>query len=311
MSALKRQNCKLFHDGDSCHIETSLLICWVNQWTGLYMIGSFVVKELEWRYLRDKSPSSSKVRNDKCIWEIHLTTLILYKGKLSQKSTNGKKLNSITRFRADDKLRKMYFLKNNNLTLKTRRAKSIVKEVMNHASCFSNYTVITAQEWRFSYGKNCSIFDKTFHAVKELLYRCVKSVRIRSYSGPHFPAFGMNTERQRLSFRIQFECGKMRTRITPNMDTFYAMNIINDTHTEQELVLCWIQYKIHWNTRLAASDVFICLHNQLSYLIPLWYRCLKNVVHQIGSKNEWLLLSVTFTAKLELVFILTLENHFS
>ena len=24
---------------------------------------------------------------------------------------------------------------------------------------------------------------------------CVKSVRIRNYSGPHFPAFGLNTER--------------------------------------------------------------------------------------------------------------------
>ena len=24
---------------------------------------------------------------------------------------------------------------------------------------------------------------------------CVKSVRIRSYSGPYFPAFGLNTER--------------------------------------------------------------------------------------------------------------------
>ena len=94
----------------------------------------------------------------------------MYKGKVSQKSTNGKKLSSRTRFRADDKLRKMSFLKNNNLTLKTRRAKSIVKKVMNHASCFSNYTVMTAQEWRFSYRKNCSIFHKTFHAVKELLY---------------------------------------------------------------------------------------------------------------------------------------------
>ena len=33
-------------------------------------------------------------------------------------------------------------------------------------------------------------------------------------------------------------------------------------------------------------------------------------VHQLGSKNEWLLLSVTFTAKLELVFVLTFENAF-
>ena len=26
------------------------------------------------------------------------------------------------------------------------------------------------------------------------VYHCVKSVRIRSYSGPYFPAFGLNTE---------------------------------------------------------------------------------------------------------------------
>ena len=55
---------------------------------------------------------------------------------------------------------------------------------------------------------------------------------------------------------------------------------------------------------------FICLHNQV-LLIPLSYRCLKNVIHQIDSKNEWLLLAVTFTAKLELVFVLTSDNSFS
>ena len=42
-------------------------------------------------------------------------------------------------------------------------------------------------------------------------YHCVKSVRIRSYSGPHFSAFG---------------CGKMRTRITPNTDTFYTVYVM-------------------------------------------------------------------------------------
>ena len=54
----------------------------------------------------------------------------------------------------------------------------------------------------------------------------MKSVRIRSYSGPHFPVFGLNTERYSVSLRIQSECGKMRTRITPNTDTFYAVQII-------------------------------------------------------------------------------------
>ena len=53
---------------------------------------------------------------------------------------------------------------------------------------------------------------------------CVKSVRIRSYSGPHFPAFGLNKERYSVSLRIQSACLKYRTRITPNMDTFHAVS---------------------------------------------------------------------------------------
>ena len=55
---------------------------------------------------------------------------------------------------------------------------------------------------------------------------CVKSVRIQSYSGLDFPTFGLNTERYRVSLRLQSECGKMRTRITPNTDTFHAVIVI-------------------------------------------------------------------------------------
>ena len=58
---------------------------------------------------------------------------------------------------------------------------------------------------------------------------CVKSVRIRSYSGPHFPAFGLNTERYSVSLRMQSKCGKMRTRITPNADTFYTVEYTDPT----------------------------------------------------------------------------------
>ena len=52
---------------------------------------------------------------------------------------------------------------------------------------------------------------------------CVKSVRIRSYSSLHFPSFELNTGRYSVSLRIQSKCGKMRTRITPNTDTFHAV----------------------------------------------------------------------------------------
>ena len=51
----------------------------------------------------------------------------------------------------------------------------------------------------------------------------LKSVHIWSYSGPHFPAFELNTERYSASLRIQSKCGKMQTRVTPNMDTFHVV----------------------------------------------------------------------------------------
>ena len=45
-----KQICKehqLFHDGGGYHIEKSPLICTANQWTGFYMIGTSVKKELK------------------------------------------------------------------------------------------------------------------------------------------------------------------------------------------------------------------------------------------------------------------------
>ena len=56
---------------------------------------------------------------------------------------------------------------------------------------------------------------------------------------------------------------------------------------------------------------FICLHNQLSSFNSIIVQMSEKRVHQIESKNEWLLFSVTFTAKLELVFVLTVESAFS
>ena len=52
---------------------------------------------------------------------------------------------------------------------------------------------------------------RPFSDLKE--EHCVKTVRIRSYSGPHFSAFGLNTERY--------------SRMTPNTDTFYAVIIFS------------------------------------------------------------------------------------
>ena len=65
---------------------------------------------------------------------------------------------------------------------------------------------------------------------------CVKSVRIWCYSGPHFPAFGLSTERYGVSLRIQSECRKMRTRITLDTNTSHAINV----------TLIYVQSTVTW-----------------------------------------------------------------
>ena len=51
----------------------------------------------------------------------------------------------------------------------------------------------------------------------------VKNVHIRSFFGSYFPTFGLNTKRYGVSFRIQSECGKIRTRKTPNTNTLHTV----------------------------------------------------------------------------------------
>ena len=68
---------------------------------------------------------------------------------------------------------------------------------------------------------------------------CVKSVPNRSYSGPYFPAFGLNKERYRVSLRIQSECGKIRTRITLNTDTFYELISLENKKNPHKTVLIY------------------------------------------------------------------------
>ena len=53
------------------------------------------------------------------------------------------------------------------------------------------------------------------------------------------------------------------------------------------------------------------MFTQLTFNSIMLQMSKKDMVHQIDSKNEWLLLSETFTAKFELVFVLTFENAFS
>ena len=69
--------------------------------------------------------------------------------------------------------------------------------------------------WAFNYlflNESFTWCDRYYKFSFSHRLHCVKSVRIRSNFGRHFPTFG-----------IQSKCGKMWTRITPNTDTFYAV----------------------------------------------------------------------------------------
>ena len=99
------------------------------------------------------------------------------------------------------------------------------------------------------------------------LLHCVKSIRIRSYSGPHFLTFGLNSKRYSVSLRIQSECEKMRTKITPNTSTFYAVLHISLIY---QITICCsivIYFAVVWFT------CFLCLFQEEIFLKQLAIHC--------------------------------------
>ena len=84
-----------------------------------------------------------------------------------------------------------------------------------------------------------TVYCITFFIISRVtshMCHCVKSVRIRSYSGPHFSLSRIRTEYGETlrispnSVRMRENAGKMGTRITPNTDTFYAVCYMTCTH---------------------------------------------------------------------------------
>ena len=95
---------------------------------------------------------------------------------------------------------------------------------------------------------------------------CMKSAHVRNYFRPHFPTFGLNTERYWVSLRIQSECGKIRTRRTPNTDTFYAVS----------------EERVHW------WRVFLLKLTFFNENMKIWYKmkvCLDDKTDSFSSKH--------------------------
>ena len=83
-------------------------------------------------------------------------------------------------------------------------------------------------------------------ANRKFISHCVKIVHIPSFSGPYFPASGINTERYGVSLRIQSESGKIRTRKTPNTDNFHGVSL--SVNFEEK----------HFSCSLVPFDLDVC-----------------------------------------------------
>ena len=61
----------------------------------------------------------------------------------------------------------------------------------------------------------------------------------------YFNAFTLNAERYEASLLIQSKCGKMRTRITTNTDTFYALDkcLLLHTFNSFSIFVTWTPYR--------------------------------------------------------------------
>ena len=70
--------------------------------------------------------------------------------------------------------------------------------------------------------KTTGLFTFSWHFSVDL--PCVKRVRIRNYSGPHFSWIFPHSDCIS-PYSVRENPGKMRTRITPNTDSFYVASV--------------------------------------------------------------------------------------
>ena len=73
---------------------------------------------------------------------------------------------------------------------------------------------------RFFPLKQCALLKRRFKSAEE--DHCVKIARTRSYSGPHFPVFELNTEKYGLSLHIQ---SKLRENTDQKYGHFLTQSI--------------------------------------------------------------------------------------
>ena len=109
----------------------------------------------------------------------------------------------------------------------------------------------------------------------------MKSVHVRRFYGPYFPAFGLNTGRYGVSLRIQFECEKIRTRKTPNTDTSYAVKVAANKSNNKCKFKIIFKHKILFKPLTCKSKTISHIIHSFDYLSRFYFMGI-----QISVKKE-------------------------
>ena len=134
------------------------------------------------------------------------------------------------------------------------------------------------------------LVEKNKHSL--LLYHCVKGISIRIYFGPHISfseryylfVFIPNKDPVRIQYsdRIQSECGKMRTSITPNTETFSQYNILirlgnQKLHRDDVCIIRSIrEYKLARKKKVCSNTKMVSQERKLIYKKKILKRHLKS-----------------------------------
>ena len=87
-----------------------------------------------------------------------------------------------------------------------------------------------------------------------IVFHCVKSVQIQSFSGPYIPAFGLNAEIYGVNLRIQSKYGKIQTRKNSVFGYFSDSRLTMKYDGNSNNIILWIKY-----TDLPKKRVFLLI----------------------------------------------------
>ena len=87
------------------------------------------------------------------------------------------------------------------------------------------------------------------------------------FSGPCFPTFGLSRERY-VSLRILSECGKIRTRKTPYLDTFHAVINSFSVKTLKDISTAQTSFSCQFVTDFVPIPKWLSFSSQINF-IPL------------------------------------------